>query len=314
MAISKMKKIRRWVTRILLFLILFPLGTLFIVRTAGLFKMRKADGEIMSFLKQHHVAGEIGKITFHGRRIVYLKTMSGDKKKDAFLFVHGSPGSMDAFLDYMVDTNLLSHADLIVYDRPGFGNSGFGKSMTSLTMQAQTVSALMDSLGYERYWMAGHSYGGPIIIQAAMDHPRHIGGICLIAGSVSPELEPRSPWRKWIDLPLVRQLLPTSMRVSNEELMPLRQDLVMIEDDWEKIKIPVLLMQGTKDVLVPFANLAYAKDKLTQSDSVMVKIFEGENHFILWTQKEVVVEELIRLVQTSSGDKTGKHALESKEH
>ena len=302
MAISKLKKLRRWITRILLFLILFPIGTLFIVRTAGLFKMRKADGEIMGFLRQHHVSGEIDKISFHGRRIVYLKTSSGPKKKEAFLFVHGSPGSMDAFLDYLVDTNLLSHADLITYDRPGFGNSGFGRAMPSLMMQARVASALMDSLGYERYWLVGHSYGAPIIVQAAMDHPRHIGGICLIAGSVSPDLEPKAAWRRWIDLPLVRQILPISMRVSNEELIPLKQDLVMIEDDWRKIKMPVSLIQGKKDVLVPFANLAYAKEKLTQSDTVLVKIFEEENHFILWTRRGVVVEEMLKLMQSTSNN------------
>lgn len=259
--------------------------------------MRKADGEIMNFLKQHQVAGTIDKITFHGRPIVYLRTSAGEPKKDAFLFIHGSPGSMDAFLDYMVDTALLSHADLITYDRPGFGNSGFGKSMPSLTMQAETASALMDSLGYERYWLAGHSYGGPIIVKVAMEHPQHIGGICIVAGSVSPELEPKAPWRKWIDLPLVRQLLPISMRVSNEELMPLRDDLTMIEDDWGKLKMPVSLIQGTKDVLVPFGNLLYAKEKLTQSDTVLVKIFEGKSHFILWTDRATVVEEMLKLMK-----------------
>lgn len=259
--------------------------------------MRKPDGEILNFLKQHHVSGEINTIHFHGRRVVYLRTSAGEKKKDAFLFVHGSPGSIDAFLDYMVDTALLSHADLITYDRPGFGNSTFGKSMPSLSMQAGTATALMDSLGYDRYWLAGHSYGGPIIVQAAMDHPHHIAGLCIVAGSVSPELEPKAPWRKWIDLPLVRQLLPTSMRVSNEELMPLKQDLTMIEDDWDKLKIPVSLIQGTKDVLVPFENLHYAQEKLTKSDTVLVKVFEGKSHFILWTDKDVIVQEMLKLMK-----------------
>ena len=297
MAVSKLKKIRRWITRILLFLILFPIGTLFIVRSAGLFKMRKADGEIQSFLKQHHVTGEIDKITFRGKPVVYLKTSNGEHKEDAFLFVHGSPGSMDAFLDYMVDTTLLSHADLITYDRPGFGNSAFGKTMPSLSMQAATANALMDTLGYKRYWLVGHSYGGPIIVQLAMDHPKHVAGICLIAGSISPELEPKSPWRKWIDLPVVRQLLPTTMRVSNEELMPLKSDLEMIEDDWGKIKVPVAILHGNKDVLVPFGNLGYAVEKLTKADTVLVKVFKDKSHFIVWTDKSVIVDELMKLMQ-----------------
>jgi pimeloyl-ACP methyl ester carboxylesterase len=87
-----------------------------------------------------------------------------------------------------------------------------------------------------------------------------VSGICFIAGSVSPELEPQSTgWRKWIDLPLLRDLLPVSMRVSNEELMSLRQDLTMLEDDWDRLSMPVSIIHGTKDVLVPYENLAYAK-------------------------------------------------------
>jgi len=299
MAISRLKKIRRWITRILLFLILFPIGTLFIVRTAGLFKMRKADGEIRSLLKQHQVNGEIDKITFRKRSITYLRTSIDEKKKEALLFVHGSPGSIDAFLDYMVDTALLTRADLVVYDRPGFGNSNFGKSMPSLAMQAATAEALMDSLGYDRYWLVGHSYGAPIIVQLVMNHPKHVAGICLIAGSVSPDLEPKAPWRKWIDLPVVRQLLPTSMRVSNEELIPLKHDLTMIEDDWSKIKVPVSIIHGDKDSLVPFGNVAFAKEKLTRSDSVLVKVFEGQSHFILWTDQRIIGDELIKLMHVS---------------
>jgi len=251
----------------------------------------------MNFLRQHDVNGKVDTLMFHGRRIVYLRTTTGEEKKNAFLFVHGSPGSMDAYLDYMVDTALLAHVDLITYDRPGFGNSGFGKSMPSLTMQAEVVSALMDELGYDKYWLSGHSYGGPIIVQVAMDHPKHVAGLCLVAGSVSADLEPKAPWRKWIDLPLVRQLLPVSMRVSNEELMPLKQDLTMIEDDWGKIKVPVSLIQGTKDVLVPYGNLPYAKEKLIASDTVLVQEMQDKNHFILWTDRPTVVEEMLKLMK-----------------
>jgi len=77
----------------------------------------------------------------------------------------------------------------------------------------------------------------------------------------------------------------------------------MIEDDWGKIKKPVSIIQGAKDILVPFENLSYAKDKLTQSDTVLVKIFEQENHFILWTKREVIIEELLKLMETASSTK-----------
>jgi pimeloyl-ACP methyl ester carboxylesterase len=197
----------------------------------------------------------------------------------------------------MVDTALLERVDVVAYDRPGFGNSTFGYSEPSLSGQAGVLNSLMDSLGYERYWLAGHSYGAPILLEAAMRQPARLEGLSLIAGSVSPELEPPSvAWRKWLDLPLLRELLPVSMKVSNEELMLLRQELIMIEDDWDRLTMPVSVIHGSADVLVPFENLDYAHRKLTAADTILTLVFEGESHFILWTHKQQVVGELVKLI------------------
>ncbi|HEY3386521.1 MAG TPA: alpha/beta hydrolase [Saprospiraceae bacterium] len=290
MSIHRKRKIKRWSVRILILVILLPFVTLAIVRYAGWFRMRKTDREIKAYLGPHVVTAAMDTLSLRGRDIVYLQTAKGEQKKGALVFVHGSPGSIDAFLDYMVDTSLLARVDLVCYDRPGFGNSTFGYSVPSLSGQAVILNSLMDSLGYEHYWLAGHSYGAPILVQSAMRRPSKVEGLCLIAGSVSPELEPTNiAWRKWLDLPLLRDLLPVSMKVSNEELMPLRQDLTMIDDDWDRLKMSVSIIHGTQDALVPFGNLEYAKSKLIAADTVTTLIFNGESHFILWTHKQQIV-------------------------
>lgn len=300
MSLHKKHRIRRWSIRILLLIILLPIATLVTVRYAGWLRMRKSDREIKATLGPHQVSPVIDTLTVRGRDIVYLKTSWGDKKEGALILVHGSPGSLDAYVDYMSDTALLSRVDLITYDRPGFGNSEFGTSEPSLSRQGEILSDLMDQLGYRRYFLAGHSYGAPVLLQTAIRHPQKVAGISMIAGSISPEMEPESAaWRKWIDLPFLRDILPISMRVSNEELMSLRQDLVMIEDDWDRLDIPVSIIHGTKDVLVPFENLNYAKNKLTNADTIFEKVFEGESHFILWTHKQQIVEELVKLIDAS---------------
>ncbi len=297
MSLHRKRRFRRWSVRILLLIVLLPLAALVTVRYAGWLRMRKTDREIQAFLGPHQVSHRTDTFRLRGRDIVALKTWKGDHKESALIFVHGSPGSLDAFLDYMVDTALLSRVDLIVYDRPGFGNSEFGISEPSLSRQADILYELMQAMGYQQYWLAGHSYGAPVLLKAAIRYPGHLSGLALIAGSVSPELEPKqSTWRKWIDLPLVRELLPVSMRVSNEELMSLRQDLSILEDDWDRLLMPVSILHGTKDVLVPFENLSYAEGKLTNADTVYTRIFEGESHFILWTHQQQIVEELVRMI------------------
>jgi pimeloyl-ACP methyl ester carboxylesterase len=125
-----------------------------------------------------------------------------------------------------------------------------------------------------------------------MRYPSRIAGISLISGSVSPELEPKAVWRKWIDMPIIRGLLPVTMRVSNEELMPLRLDLSLIEDDWDEITIPVSIIHGTRDVLVPYANVDYMQRKLVNADTILLTSLEGQSHFILWTHQHVITEQL----------------------
>ena len=299
MSPHRKRRFRRWSLRILLIVILLPVIALAIVRSAGWLRMRKTDREIQAFLGPYQVNAVNDTLKLRGRDVVYLKTGKGEQKKSALILVHGSPGSLDAFLDYMVDTSLLSRVDIITYDRPGFGNSAFGNAEPSLSGQADILIGLMKAMGYDSYWLAGHSYGAPVIVHAAIREPRKVNGICLIAGSVSPELEPESTvWRKWIDLPLVRDLLPVSMRVSNEELMSIRQDLVMIEDDWDRLRMPVSVIHGTKDVLVPFENMQYVLDRATTADTIFTKVFEGESHFILWTHEQQIVEELVKLIDS----------------
>ncbi len=254
-------------------------------------KMRMDDDEIMDRIAPSYQK-RIDTLNIGDRHIAYLLTLKAEKKNQAIVFVHGSPGSMDAYVRYMSHDSLLEVADLITYDRPGFGHSDFGRTETSLKNQAWILSQLMDSLGYENYWLIGHSYGGPILIQAAIDFPDRIRGLCIVAGSVSYDLEPKSPWRKWMDFAGFRVLLPTAMRVSNQELMTLKADLLLIAKDWWKITIPVSLIHGTKDMLVPFGNLTEAKSKLVNSSNVRTLIMENENHFILWTHKEQVVREI----------------------
>jgi pimeloyl-ACP methyl ester carboxylesterase len=297
MTVHRKKTLRRWSIRILLFIIFLPVITLIIVRSAGWFNMRKTDREMMAHIGPHVTEGKLDTFRYDNRRIVFLRTSKDEKKKDAIIFVHGSPGSMDAFLEYVSDTALLAKADLVTYDRPGFGNSDFGHSLASLLLQAEVLERLMDTLAYDRYWLVGHSYGAPIIVQAAMRYPGRIAGLSIVAGSVSPDLEPKAIWRKWIDIPLVRELLPVSFRVSNEELMPLKNDLYMIEDDWDKIRIPVSLAHGTSDVLVPFENMAFAKKHLVNAPKVLEKVFEKQSHFILWTHKQEIVKEIIELMK-----------------
>ncbi len=57
----------------------------------------------------------------------------------------------------------------------------------------------------------GHSFGGPIIVRAALDHPELVGGLVIAAGDLDPDLEEWRWYNRLADLWLVRLAIPGAM-------------------------------------------------------------------------------------------------------
>lgn len=289
----KKNRFFKWFVRILLLILILPVAILGTIRLGGWWKFRVPDKEIHASFSRSPIEFVIDSIRWKGYPLGYARSSLGTRKKEALIFIHGSPGSLDAGLPYLRDTTLLHRVDVISYDRPGFGNSKFGVPSPTLVKQAQCLHHLMDSLGYQKYWLMGHSYGAPVAVQTVLRYPQNIAGLCLVAGSLSPDLESASiSWRKWIDMPFIREIMPKSLSVSNEELIPLRNELFMMQDNWQEIEVPVLIIHGSKDVLVDFKNAKYAEQQLVNSELVEMDTLQGGDHFILWTQNHRIVRDL----------------------
>ena len=232
---------------------------------------------------------EVGK-----QRIQY--THIGDSTLPLVLLVHGSPGSSSAYMNYMQDSSLLKKVHLVAVDRPGFGYSNLGKAQRSLKMQAKAFLPILEKYRANKTILVGHSFGGPVISRMAMDFPDLINGLVIVAGSIDPDLEPNEWWRKPLNWRILRWLLPKALRVCNQEILPLEGELRKMMPLWEKIKMPVTIIQGELDNLVPKGNADFAKKMLVNSEKVKIEIIEGGNHFILWSLRDKVVQEILELL------------------
>ena len=204
--------------------------------------------------------------------------------------VHGSPGSADAFLSYLADNALLAKTRPVTVDRPGFGyTSGFGKPEGSLQKQAAALDAVITKLSpNKKVFLIGHSLGGPVIARYAMDYPEKTGGLIIVAGSIDPDQEKHPWWQGAVDAPPLRWLTPRSLWTSNREIKLLEDELRAIRDRWKQILCPVTMVHAKDDRLVPFANVAFAKQMLTNSIDYQEVILEKGDHFILWSHQHVV--------------------------
>ena len=190
----------------------------------------------------------INQFTLGKQRIQY--THIGQDSLPLVLFVHGSPGSSSGYLDYLQDTRLLENTQMIAVDRPGFGQSNFGKTEISLEKQAKAFLPILEKYKSNKTILVGHSFGGPVIAKMAMDFPHLVDGLVIVAGAIDPDLEPNEWWRKPLNWPVIRWLLPRSLRVCNQEILPLEGELRKMLPYWGKISAPVTVIQGEKDNLV----------------------------------------------------------------
>lgn len=219
---------------------------------------------------------------------------TGFDKEQTILFIHGAPGSGNAFYRYLKNEELSAIADIITYDRPGYGYSGFGNAVTSVSRQSEVVAEIIKNYRLTNVLLAGHSYGGTIAAYAPVLSD-DIKATLLIAPALDPDLEQYylagnlSQWK------LTRWLIPTAWNVSGDEKYTHADELNKHINDWQNVAVPVVMLQGDKDMLVPYENLAFAKQHFNPG-YFTGKTIVDENHFTPWTKEKLVIDEIIKLM------------------
>jgi pimeloyl-ACP methyl ester carboxylesterase len=91
-------------------------------------------------------------------------------------------------------------------------------------------------------------------------------------------------------------MVPGAMGVAGDEKFTHEAELEKIKDIWKEVKVPVLHIHGTKDILVPFENLEFSKRSFNAQYLETIVIPKG-NHFIPWKNYDLVKGELLRMIE-----------------
>lgn len=235
---------------------------------------------------------EIRYYEIDGRQIRYLTTDRPELPR--VLFIHGAPGSLDAFSTYFELPQLTYQFELVSVDRPGYGYSGFGDSVTSLAEQARLLEPLLT----DRTILVGHSYGGTIGVRLAIEYPERVAGLVLVAAAVDPENERTFFFNAPAEWRIVRWAVPKAWRVANREKVTHVAELTAMLPLWSRVRAPTVIMQGSRDRIVPVENARFAAAQLEGRVPVDLQILDGESHFILWGQRELIAQAIAELDQS----------------
>ncbi|MEN8405659.1 alpha/beta fold hydrolase [Acinetobacter seifertii] len=197
------------------------------------------------------------------------------------LFLHGSGTGVSAAANWWLNLpQIAEQARCIAIDSIGYGQTVVAEG-TAYGIRAWVDHAVrvLDALGIEKTWLVGNSLGGWLAFQFILDYPERVLGIvsmgtggakqtAALKAHANPELT-EAGIRKTLEMFVVDKSLVTDELVKvrfdsakNDYASDRLMDVVGARDrdrfefplDFEKMKeiqVPVLLIHGVQDVVIP---------------------------------------------------------------
>ncbi len=190
-----------------------------------------------------------------GFSIRYLEAGQGAP----LIWFHGGGGLQ---LNKMHELMAAKHR-LIAFECPGFGNSPVNERTKSMAELAGTMAKAIAALGIDKYAVSGISFGGKLALWTAILNPDKVTAAALLApAAIRPEntrppLDPaqlrallfahpeRLPPMPPADPELLKKSIGFALRIIGPD-----RDAEM-EARMKECKVPVLVLLGTEDRLIP---------------------------------------------------------------
>ncbi|WP_010227221.1 alpha/beta fold hydrolase [Gillisia marina] len=278
-------------------IICFLLAILAINTSCTRLQYRESDEELQEKFEASQLEPQISyfEVDSLKAKIRILKIAKNEKDINV-IFFHGSPSSLSSWSSYLNDSLLLENANLWAMDRPGLGYSNFGKSMPSIKLQAEVINSIINAYNLKNVITVGTSYGGPIAARLAVLN-KNVKGVILISSAMDSEQERQFWGSRLTQWWATRWLVPRGYRVAGDEKTIHAEELKQLEEDWSKVRVPVIHIHGDKDDIVPYGNVNYTKKHFKN-----IKIIRVPNvgHEISYRRSDLVkplILEMIDLVK-----------------
>ena len=175
---------------------------------------------------------------------------------------------------------LAQHYKLYLVDLPGFGTARRRYGPFVLERAAGWLLAWMDAIGLKGVHLIGHSMGGYICMEIAIQRPDIVSRLVLVApafkasaNSVWDYVGPLLSGLRYLTLHFFPILAYDSLRTGPITLFKATQELIAldVEKEIQHITQPVLLIWGENDTLVP-SSLGYVlREELPNARLLMLK-------------------------------------------
>lgn len=281
---------RRWIRKVLkiiaiLVLLLLVVAAWFLYD----FTTPKSDERVLEILRGETGTPTIRKVDFKGHEVRVIQMQEElDTLLPILFLVHGSPGSTVDFKRYLLDEDILSRANVVSYDRVGYGRESTGKVLPSLAEELELLHRILEPFPTGQVVLAGYSYGGTLVMASDRNFRKKI----VLAPAVRGDLEPMFLAMKFYQWSWTRNFIPNVFQGAAEEKLRHVQELPAYADAWTKSPSPVLAIHGNKDHIVPYENSLYLQGIFPAKQFRLVTL-EGGNHALIWNEYQRIKEQIL---------------------
>jgi len=241
----------------------------------------------------------MSKITIEGKQLFFQRLGQGVP----LIMIHGS---LCRHRLWDLQQSLTKRAQLVLLDLPGHGDSEPLDGSISVSRFSRIIAKLMHRLKLRSVVPVGHSLGGAIAIQLALDYPQLLSGLVLIGTGAKLGVLPaileglRTQYKAGIELTIGQlgfapHADPKLVEWSKAECLYCDPsigyaDFVAcnefdVRNRIHEIKVPTLVLFGEEDQLTPIKWAHFLADKIPKAK---LTIIQQAGHMVMLEQPENV--------------------------
>ncbi|MGB3904881.1 MAG: alpha/beta hydrolase [Anaerolineae bacterium] len=254
----------------------------------------------------------MARLTIAGEDIFYAQRLASGAESST-VFIHGAGGTHRHWGHQLAG---LSGSNLYAPDLPGHGRSG-GQARTSITSYAEFLSDFLEALGSTRATLVGHSMGGAIAQDFALNHASQVDRLILVGTGAKLRVLPTilegllSEFESAVDMILGyayskdapqelvdlgrQESLASTPEVLHGDFMAC--DNFDVRDRLTEIRCPTLLICGEEDQLTPPKYSQYLQDQIADTQ---LTIIPNAGHMVMLEQPEEVSRAIAEFMKTTS--------------
>jgi pimeloyl-ACP methyl ester carboxylesterase len=247
-------------------------------------------------------------LILNGKKVFYEILGNGP----SLLMVHGSFST-----HHLWDKQhpIKEHAQLVLLDLPGHGASDAIEEAITVLRFAQFLAHFIEKLKLQQVVPVGHSLGGAIALQLALDFPHLVSGLILVGtgaklGVLPATLEGlRTDFKTGVDLVIEQMGFASEAdlkQVSAVKEEAKRCDPTIgyadfyacsqfdVRDRIREIKVPTLVLVGDQDQLTP---VKWSKWLAANIEKAELELIEKAGHYVMVEQPSQINQMIIPFIQ-----------------